>query len=177
MLVAGIGNVFLGDDGFGVEVARRMARDAVPEGVHVADYGIRGIDLAYALMDGWDLAILVDALPHGAEPGALAVIEPDPGRPDPSSLPAVDAHAMHPVSVLRLVEQLGGAPPRLLIVGCQPATFGPEEGHMGLSEPVEAAVDRATQLVASLIERAAGEQEVTAGVPDGRAPDERRTSR
>ncbi len=152
VLVAGIGNVFLGDDGFGVEVVHRLRGRDMPGEVEVADYGIRGFDLAYALMEPYDTAILVDTLPQGGEPGTLAVIEPEFEALD--ALGQVQGHSMSPVEVLRLVKQLGGVPPRLLLVGCEPATFGPDdEGAMGLSPPVELAVDRAVRIVESLVRR------------------------
>lgn len=150
LLVAGIGNVFLGDDGFGVEVVRRLSARPLPEDVEVADYGIRGFDLAYALMDEYRAAVLVDALPHGCEPGSLALMEPDFDSLDAPGV--IEGHGMNPVEVLRLVKQLGGRPPRLFLVGCEPETFGPEEeGMMGLSAPVEAAVDEAVSMVESLV--------------------------
>ena len=161
ILVAGIGNVFLGDDGFGVEVVARLAGRELPAGVEVGDYGIRGFDLAYALMDDYEAAILVDALPLDREPGALGVLEPDLAELD--GFGVVEGHGMNPVEVFRLVKQLGGRlPPTLLIVGCQPGTFGLEnEGQLGLSEPVAAAVDEAVGLVESLIGRVAQMQEVS----------------
>ena len=159
VLVAGIGNVFLGDDGFGVEVVARLARRPVPEGVEVADFGIRGFDLAYALMDdAYDVAVLVDALPANGRPGELFLLEPDLDQVDGQGL--ADGHGMDPVSVLRLVKQLGGTPPRLYVVGCQPASLGPEEGQMGLSEPVQGALDAAVAMVEDLVQRARAGVEV-----------------
>jgi hydrogenase maturation protease len=149
--VAGIGNVFLGDDGFGVEVAGRLASRPQPEGVEVADFGIRGFDLAYALMDGYDCAILVDALPGGGGPGELFVVEPDLSQLESHGV--ADGHSMSPVSVLRLVKEFGGRPPELYVVGCQPASLGGEEGEMGLSEPVAAAVEPAVEMVETLARR------------------------
>ncbi len=153
ILVAGIGNVFLGDDGFGVEVVARLSQRPLPPGVEVADYGIRGFDLAYALMGDYDAAILVDAISRGHRPGTVILFEPDPGDAGRPGAPGpVEAHGMDPGEVLRLVRQLGGTPPRLLLVGCEPATFGPEdEGRMGLSPPVEAAVDEAVRMVESVL--------------------------
>jgi hydrogenase maturation protease len=154
ILVAGVGNVFLGDDGFGVEVARRLAERPQPEGVRVVDFGIRGFDLAYALMDGFDLAILVDAAPRGHAPGTVYLIEPDreefENSQDPEGM--VQTHGMIPMSVLRLVKAMGGQPCPLRLVGCEPATLGTEEDPvMSLSEPVEAAVGEAIRLIESLI--------------------------
>ena len=153
VLVAGVGNIFLGDDAFGVEVVRRMARRPLPGEVRVVDFGIRGIDLAYALLDRYEMAVLVDALPRGGQPGTLYVLEPDlNGLEDPAGAGAVvEAHAMDPVSVLRLVGALGGPLPTLRVVGCEPAPLdAAEDGRMGLSGPVEAAVDGAIPLVEAL---------------------------
>jgi hydrogenase maturation protease len=154
ILVAGIGNIFLGDDGFGVEVIRRMAGLKLPEGVRVADFGIRGFDLAYALEDGYETTILVDACPHGEAPGTLYVIEPDPNLGDGAEAPpALEAHAMNPMSVLRAARAMNIEVKKVLLVGCEPGTLGGEEGQMGLSAPVEAAVDEAVKLVESLVRR------------------------
>jgi len=155
ILVAGIGNIFLGDDGFGVEVVRRMAGRNLPAGVRVSDFGIRGFDLAYALQDGYETTILVDACPHGQAPGTLYVIEPDlKALDDPDSPQAmVEAHAMNPMSVLRMARAMNIELKNVLLVGCEPETLGGEEGQMGLSAPVEAAVDDAVKLVDSLVNR------------------------
>jgi hydrogenase maturation protease len=155
ILVAGIGNIFLGDDGFGVEVVRRLASLKLPEAVRVADFGIRGFDLAYALQDGYETTILVDACPHGEAPGTLYVIEPDLKElNDPSApQPAIEAHAMNPVTVLRTARAMNIEVKNVLIVGCEPETLGGEEGQMGLSAPVEAAVDEAVNLVKSVINK------------------------
>jgi hydrogenase maturation protease len=150
VLVAGIGNVFLGDDGFGVALAQRLAARELPDGVEVVDYGIRGMDLAYALAE-YDLAILVDATPRGAEPGTLYVIEPSVEDAD-----GFDAHGMDPVKVLALARTLGAAPPRTLVLGCEPLTrmTGDEDEIVAeLSEPVRAALDEAERLVEELITR------------------------
>jgi len=155
VLVAGIGNIFLGDDGFGVEVVRRLASLKLPETVRVADFGIRGFDLAYALQDGYEATILVDACPHGEAPGTLYVIEPDlkvlddPAAPQP----AIEAHAMNPVTVLRTARAMNIEVKNVLVVGCEPDTLGGEEGQMGLSAAVEAAVDEAVTLVGSVINK------------------------
>jgi hydrogenase maturation protease len=149
ILVACIGNIFLGDDAFGVEVARRlMARD-LPSGVKVTDFGIRGFDLAYALLEPHNLVILVDACPRGSDPGTLYVIEPEVSPEGP----ALDAHTMNPVAVLRLAHSMGAISSKILLVGCEPADLGGEEGSMGLSAPVSAAVNEAVHLVEKLIEK------------------------
>ena len=153
VLVAGIGNIFLGDDAFGVEVAQRLATRPLPEGVKVVDFGIRSYDLAYALMDDWDLVILVDALPGDGKPGTLYVMEPEL-PPDGETPASLDAHTMNPVAVLQLVSALGGKVGRMLVVGCEPASVEPDAGgEMGLSVPVKAAVDEAARMVEELIIR------------------------
>jgi hydrogenase maturation protease len=159
ILVAGIGNIFLGDDAFGVEVVRRLATRKLPDAVRVTDFGIRGFDLAYALQDGYETTILVDACPHGQAPGTLYVIEPDVKTMDDSapSQPVTDAHAMNPVSVLRMAQAMNIELKNVLLVGCEPETLGGEEGHMGLSGAIEAAVDDAVKLVESLIDKILGD--------------------
>jgi hydrogenase maturation protease len=155
ILVGGIGNVFLGDDGFGVEVAQTLAKSNFPSTVRVADFGIRGFDLAYALQDGYEATILVDAFPRGQPPGTVSVIEPDLENPASGSAEEgfVQPHAMNPMNVLRMAAAMHGPLKRVLLVGCEPATFGGEEGKMGLSAPVEAAVQEAARVVTSLVER------------------------
>jgi hydrogenase maturation protease len=159
VLVAGIGNAFLGDDGFGVALAGRLARRALPAGVEVVDYGIRGMDLACAMQDeGLDAVVMLDAAPRGEAPGTLTVIEPDLGGVSPH----VDAHGMDPVSVLALARELGGAArlPRTLVVCCEPRTrmTGEEdEIVITLSEPVQAALTPAVTLVEELLEDLVGD--------------------
>lgn len=150
VLVAGIGNIFMGDDAFGVEVARRLAERELPAGVEVGDFGIRGIDLMYALGEGYDAAVFVDAVPRGEPPGTLSVIEPDPEDGGAT----IDAHGMDPVKVLALARQVGSAPERILIVGCEPAVrmTGDEDELVGeLSEPVRAAIDAGVELVETVV--------------------------
>jgi hydrogenase maturation protease len=165
-LIAGIGNIFLGDDGFGCEVATRLAGSALPSGVRVVDYGIRGMHLAYDLAGGYQTAILVDATSRGEAPGTLYVIEPEVGPPAAGGdaggdaaryekesagevSPLLDAHGMQPDVVLRLLDTLGGSrPERLLIVGCEPASV---EYGIGLSDAVAAVVDRAAAVVLELV--------------------------
>ena len=153
ILIAGIGNIFLGDDAFGSEVARRLMVRKLPEEVRVIDFGIRGFDLAYALLDGYDVTIFVDATPRGEAPGTLYTIEPDLDELD--NLDAggmmVETHGMNPMKVLGMVKSMGGEFKRILLVGCEPVPLRSEDGHMGLSEPVEAAVAEAVKLVESLI--------------------------
>jgi hydrogenase maturation protease len=151
ILIAGIGNIFHGDDAFGVELARRLIRRRQRDGVKVVDFGIRGFDLTYALLDGVDITIFLDATPRGGEPGTLYTIEIDPDLAVPGEGP-VEAHGMNPMRVLQMVKTMGGTPGRILLVGCEPLTLGSEEeGMMGLSPVVTAAVDRAVDIVESLV--------------------------
>ena len=153
ILVAGIGNIFLGDDGFGVEVVKRLSSRKFPASVRVVDFGIRGFDLAYALQDGYEITILVDAYPHGQPPGTVSFVEPDLSELDEPGQAVVETHGMNPLNVLRMAASMNGGLKRVLLVGCEPATFGGEEGQMGLSEPVNAAIDEAVKLVASVVDR------------------------
>ncbi len=182
MLVAGIGNIFLSDDGFGVEVVSRLADAELPDGVRVLDYGIRGMHLAYDLASGYEAAILIDAAPRGEAPGTVYVIEPDlsagpaPADPRPdgpglqpdapeadgalAASPFFDAHGMQPDVVFTMLDQLSEQRPgRILVVGCEPATV---EYGIGLSEPVAAAVDEAVRVVLGLV---AGQAEHDADAP------------
>lgn len=156
VLVAGIGNIFFSDDAFGVEVAQRLAERELPAGARVEDFGIRGVHLAYELLEGYDAVILLDALPMGEPPGALVVMEPElDASPDAGEAPIVDAHTMSPTVVLSTLARLGGRVARVYVLGCQPATL--EEG-MALSASVagavEPAVDMCVQLVAEIMEPA-----------------------
>ena len=167
VLVAGIGNIFLGDDGFGVEVIRRLAGETFPANVRVADYGIRGVHLAYQLLDGVDTLVLVDALSRGEAPGTVFLFEPSLDRPAGADDPIVDAHGLDPAAVLALVHHLGGRLQRVLVVGCEPKTL--EEG-IGLSRPVELAVGQAADLVRKLVsEGDSHDGEDEEGAQDGRA--------
>ena len=155
ILIAGIGNIFLGDDAFGVEVVRRLATRNLPAAVRVADFGIRGFDLAYALQDGYETTVLVDACPHGQAPGTLYVIEPDlKSIDDVEAAPAVvEAHSMNPMNVLRMARAMNIELKNVLLVGCEPETLGGEEGQMGLSSSIAGAVEAAVELVESLIDK------------------------
>jgi hydrogenase maturation protease len=152
VLIAGIGNIFLGDDGFGVEVVKYLAGRGLPEGVEVKDFGIRGMDLAYALHEDYDLVVFVDATPRGGEPGTVYLIEPEIEEEEAVSL---DTHGMDPVRVIRLSRVLGARPTRTLVVGCEPQIILGGEDYddmlMELSEPVRAAVEEAARLVESLV--------------------------
>jgi hydrogenase maturation protease len=153
ILVAGVGNIFLGDDAFGVEVVQRLAHRQLPHHVRVVDFGIRSYDLAYALMDPWELVILVDAVPLGDHPGTLYTIEPELPQPADSSAESdFDAHTMNPVSVLQLVGKLGGKVGHMIVVGCEPETVDADmNGQIGLSYPVASAVDEAIRTIEKLI--------------------------
>lgn len=149
VLVAGVGNMFLGDDGFGPEVARRLAaRDDLPDDVAVVDYGVGGIHLAYDVLDGCEVLVFVDATPRGKDPGSLVLLEVD--AEEAAQPVQIDSHAMVPEAVLSAVTNLGGTPPRTFVVGCEPADT---DERMGLTEPVEAAVDPAVDEVLQLTRR------------------------
>jgi hydrogenase maturation protease len=159
ILVAGIGNVFLGDDGFGVEVAKQLADVALPDGVEVRDFGIRGMDLAYALQDGYEAVVFVDAAPRGEPPGTLTLLEPDLDTDEV----VLDTHGMDPLRVLALARAMGGVPPRVLVVACEPETIvvGENDDELvgELSRPVRAAVAEAVRLVVSVAGELAAELE------------------
>ncbi len=151
ILIAGIGNIFFGDDAFGVEVVRALAGRNLPEGVVVKDFGIRGFDLACALVEDYDTYLLVDAISRGAPPGTLFVIEPELNKSAPPAA-EFEAHSLNPMKVLELAQTFGAALNNVLLIGCEPAFLGSEdEGAMGLSEPVAAAVTEAVRLIESLI--------------------------
>jgi len=153
--VAGIGNVFLGDDAFGVEVAQRLVQRGLPEAARVVDFGIRGLDLAYALTDGYETVILVDAAPRGGVPGTVYLITPELAAPSPFAGPdpMFEMHDLDLAKVLRQAAAMGGQVRRLFLVGCEPApTDDTLDMHMGVSKPVQAAVDEGVRLVESLID-------------------------
>ena len=151
VLIACVGNIFLGDDGFGVEVARSLSKRQLPEGVSVKDYGIRGFDLAYALLDPWDLVIIVDALSRGEAAGTLFVIEPELNGPA-SADTALNPHRMDPVRVLSLAASMGTISAQVLVVGCEPHDFGDAlEGRMGLSSPIQGVVEAACDMILDLV--------------------------
>jgi hydrogenase maturation protease len=154
VLVAGIGNVLAGDDGFGSEVARRLQAQSWPEGVRVVDYGIRGVDLAFDLMAGYDVAVLVDVVSRGGAPGTLYLIEPTPGA---EWVRVADGHGMHPAAALAFARELGGELPKLVLVGCEPARIADgEDVLMELSDAVSSAVHPAVRAVRELVTEAAG---------------------
>ncbi|MDQ3508112.1 MAG: hydrogenase maturation protease [Actinomycetota bacterium] len=153
VLIAGVGNIFLGDDGFGVEVVRRLSQRSLPDGVEVRDFGIRGMDLAYALQDDYEVVVFVDATPRGEKPGTVSLIEAEVEDDGEVSL---DTHGMDPVKVIKLSRALGAEPKRTLVVGCEPELIVGGEDYddmvMELSEPVMAAVEGAVKMVESLVE-------------------------
>ena len=166
ILVAGVGNIFFTDDGFGCEVARRLAERALPDGVTVADFGIKGVHLAYELLEGYDVAILVDAAPCGGEPGDLYLIEPKLEEIEESPLvraasdgeqALVDAHGLEPDAIFGMVKALGGTVARALVVGCEPEST---EDGIGLTEVVEAAVEPAIARLIDIIERVGSTREL-----------------
>jgi hydrogenase maturation protease len=153
IFIAGIGNIFLGDDAFGSEVARRLQQRELPDDVRVVDFGIRGFDLAYALLEGYEVTILIDATPRGGKPGTLYTIQPDLSRLDEegSITPLVDAHDLNPMKVLSMVKSLGGNFGRILLLGCEPSPLTSDDGQLGMSEPVEQAVEEAVAVIESLV--------------------------
>ncbi|ORW08585.1 hydrogenase maturation protease [Mycobacterium kyorinense] len=147
ILVAGIGNIFLGDDGFGPEVMRYVCdRVAGSDGVRATDYGIGGMHLAYDLLDGWDALVLVDAVPNQGSPGTVHVFEAD--HETLSSTAGLDGHSMDPAAVFASLRALGGVVPRTVVVGCEVADV---TDGLGLSEIVQAAVPGAVQAVESAV--------------------------
>ena len=151
ILIAGIGNIFFGDDAFGSEVARRLAQRPFPDTVRVVDFGIRGLDLTYALLDPYETVILVDALPRGGTVGTVYVLEPEVS-PDRLNGEAVEPHSMDPVKVLRMAREMGSTVKNILLVGCEPAPFTSDDDmQMEMSAPVQAAVLKAITLIESLV--------------------------
>ncbi len=148
ILVACVGNIFLGDDGFGVEVASHLANRPLPAGVQLADIGIRGIHLAYELLDGCDLLILVDAAPHGQPAGSVSVIEVGP-ETVATPRPVIDAHGLAPDDVFTLLDQLDARPARTIVVACEP---GDCTAGMSLTPAVAAAVPHAVRAVEELLQ-------------------------
>ncbi len=146
ILVAGIGNIFLGDDGFGSVVVRHVPVQRDDSDVRVVDYGIRGMHLAYDLLDGWDALVLVDAIPSRGNPGALHVFEAD--HETPSATAALDAHSMDPAAVFASLNALGGEPPYTIVVGCEAGSV--TEG-IGLTDAVANAVPRAIHTVDEVV--------------------------
>jgi hydrogenase maturation protease len=151
ILVAGIGNIFLGDDAFGSEVARRLMHERLPAEVRVSDFGIRSYDLVYAMMDRYDVTIFVDVISRGQTPGTVYLIEPDLNELDQSDEKMADAHSMNPLKALQMLRAFGTAPGKLYLIGCEPAILEREDGQIGLSESVEASVPEAIEMIKALV--------------------------
>lgn len=153
ILVAGIGNVFLADDGFGVAVAQCLAERTLPVGVDVRDFGIRGMDLAYAMQNPYDAVIMIDTAQRGEKPGTLCIID---AATDADAQVGIDTHGMDPVKVLALARALGRVPPRVFVIACEPERIISgerwDEMEMALTAPVQRAVDEAVPIVEQLIE-------------------------
>jgi hydrogenase maturation protease len=156
ILIAGIGNIFLGDDGFGSEVLRHVCdRVTTSDGLHATDYGIGGMHLAYDLLEDWDGLVLVDAVPNRGSPGAVHVFEAD--HESPESPAGLDAHGMDPATVFASLRALGGTSPRTIVVGCEVADVAE---RMGLSKPVQAAIPEAVRAVESAVAMLRAEGEI-----------------
>ncbi|MEU2335363.1 hydrogenase maturation protease [Streptomyces sp. NPDC013172] len=173
LLVAGVGNIFLGDDAFGPEVIRALADRPLPSAVRVRDFGIRGMDLAYELLDGWTVAVLVDAAARGERPGTLSLIEPEPPVGAPAAVP--EAHGMDPAKVLALAAHLGDEPlPRVLVLACEPGELprGDEDIAPGLTAPVRDAVGQAVAALHTLVPALLGDPSATPALarPEESAP-------
>jgi hydrogenase maturation protease len=158
ILIAGIGNIFFGDDAFGVEVIRELTKAPLPEGVNAVDFGIRSYDLAYAIMDGYGATILVDITARGEPPGTVYLIELDQEKIGDLEGALPDGHSLDPVAVLRLTQSLGGQIERLYLVACEPAVLETEDGRIGLSEPVQAAVPEAIRTIRRLVDKLRSER-------------------
>jgi hydrogenase maturation protease len=158
ILVAGVGNIFNGDDAFGVEVAQRLLRCVMPDGVKVVDFGIRARDLAYALLDGYDAVVLIDTAARGEAPGTVSVIKVEPAQDAAAKDAAVSPHALDPAAALEFVHALGNEAPPVFLVACEPLSFGDEGGAIGLSAPVAAAVEPALAVVTDVVQRLRAEQ-------------------
>jgi hydrogenase maturation protease len=176
MLVAGVGNIFFSDDAFGCEVVRRLPKEDLPEGVVVADFGIKGVHLAYELLEGYDTVVIVDAAPCGGKPGDLYLIEPKLEEIAESPLvqaasegesALVDAHGLEPDAIFRMLKALGGNVGRALVVGCEPENI---EDGLGLSATVEAAVEPAVRRLVDIIHRVHDTQEMELSVLAAKGP-------
>jgi len=165
ILVAGVGNIFLQDDGFGTEVARRLEARGVPSGVTVLDFGTGGLKLAYEVMRGYDALVLLDISRQGGEPGTLYVMEPDPDSVEgpPEEGDAINPHGMDPRTVLRFVKTVGGWPGKVVVIACEPATI--DDMGIGLSGPVTAALDGAVDLVLETVQQLGSDEAYTPHAP------------
>jgi hydrogenase maturation protease len=163
ILIAGIGHLFMGDDAFGCEVAARLARRSLPDSVRAVDFGIRSLDLTYALLEGYEAVIFIDAMPRGGVPGTLYVLKPDAATGTEAGL---DGHSMDPVQVLHAARSLGAHIDRVLVVGCEPNPRDPDaDWEAGTSPQVAAAMDEAVVLVEQLV------QEILENRPAARGSD------
>jgi hydrogenase maturation protease len=149
-LVAGIGNIFFGDDAFGCEVAAELLKRSWPTDVNIVDFGIRAYDLAYSIMDGYDATVLIDAVPRGEKPGTVYLLELDPDKVETCGDEIADAHALTPVRVLQLVRTLGSSAKNLYLVGCEPARLD-GQGVIGLSDEVRDAVPVAVKMIEKIL--------------------------
>ncbi|QGN00171.1 hydrogenase maturation protease [Methylocystis parvus] len=165
VLVAGVGNIFCGDDAYGVEVTNRLLRKSFPSEVDVKDFGIRGLDLAYALTDGYEFVIVIDAAARGQEPGSISIVEPERAIGAASGPQPLlgSAHGLDPEKVLRFATTLGATCKRIFFVVCEPFTLGDEDGQMGLSDVVAASVEPSVHLVESLVTSLLREGEIALG--------------
>jgi hydrogenase maturation protease len=155
ILIAGVGNIFMGDDAFGCEVARRLAQQPLPESVRVVDFGIRSLDLTYAMLDGYDTMILIDAAPRGRSPGTLYVIEPS--APEQNNNVMLETHGMDVVKVLQAAAAMGGQARQVLLVACEPTPRDADaDWEMNISPPVQAALEEAVTIVLSLVAKIIG---------------------
>ncbi|HLX70356.1 MAG TPA: hydrogenase maturation protease [Verrucomicrobiae bacterium] len=152
ILIAGIGNIFFGDDAFGCEVISELSHRDLPAEVCINDFGIRSYDLACALTKEYEAVILVDAAPRGQPPGTVYLIEPDRDQLQQLAPATPDGHSLDPASALQLARSFGGCTGRLFLVGCEPAVLQTDDGAMGLSAPVREAIPRAIDLIESLLE-------------------------
>jgi len=158
ILVAGIGNIFEGDDAFGVEVVKQLAQQPRPDQVHIEDFGIRSYDLAFALTAGYDVAILVDATRRGHLPGTLYLLELDLEELKSLDPGTVDPHRLNPLRVLQMANALGGVSGKLYLVGCEPAILANENADLGLSDAVQEAIPQALEMIEALVRDALGLQ-------------------
>jgi hydrogenase maturation protease len=165
ILIAGIGNIFFGDDAFGCEVAAELAKRSWPDGVTVVDFGIRAYDLAYAVMDGYDATVLIDAAPRNEKPGTVYLLELNPDKLETGAEEIADAHALTPVRVLQLIRALGGRAENLYLIGCEPARLD-AEGVIGLSDEVRNAVPIAVKMIESIVCDLAGGRRLQENFPN-----------
>lgn len=158
-LVAGVGNIFQRDDAFGVEVVTQLSQRSLPDGVEVADFGIRGVHLVYELLNGCDLFVLVDAARRGYEPGTVTVLEVEPPEVVPGAH-VMDAHDLTPDAIFAMLSSMGARPGRSLVVACEPADLS---AGMGLSDRVRAAVPHAVSVIEEVLGRDSGDYQAGVG--------------